>query len=180
LPHSFDRVVSNLPPGHFYTADQLIDEHTLLPLFFAPFVDSARYQQAKLDMRGNGGAGIRTQLGLSSGGIRLPNRLRHCAGCDAENRDRYGETFWAQLHQIAGVNICPVHRCFLQNTSVTRSSRGVFKVSSAESVCRDCTPRYLDDCDLEQVIQFKIAREAMPTITGAIDARRRITRQSLL
>ena len=64
---SFDHVVSNLPPGHSYTADQLIDEHTLLPLF-APFIDSARYQQAKLDMRGNGGAGIRTRLGSNEAG----------------------------------------------------------------------------------------------------------------
>ena len=65
LPHRFDHVVSNLPPGHSYTADQLIDEHTLLP-FFAPFIDSARYQQAKSEMRGNGGAGIRLRLGLGA------------------------------------------------------------------------------------------------------------------
>jgi hypothetical protein len=38
--------------------------------------------------------------------------------------------------------------------------RGTFKASSAESVCRDYAPRYIDDCDLEQVIQFKIARDA--------------------
>jgi hypothetical protein len=85
----------------------------------------------------------------------LPNRLRHCSVCDAENRDHFGETFWSRLHQITGINVCPVHRCFLQDTSVTRSSRGTFKASSADSVCRDCTPRYIDDCDQEQVIQYK-------------------------
>jgi hypothetical protein len=158
LPHGFDHVASNLPPGHSYTAGQLIDQHTLLPLF-APFIQSMRYQQAKSDMHGNGGAGIRSRLGLTSG-IRWPNRLRHCSVCDTENRDRFGETFWARLHQITGVNVCPVHRCFLEDTSVTRLSRGCFKAISAEAVCRNTAPRYIDDSNPEQVVQFGIARDA--------------------
>jgi len=158
LPHGLDHVIENLPLGHSYTADQLIDEHTVLP-FFAPFLESTRYQNAKLDMRGNGGLAIGLRLGLHAG-IRWPNRLRHCSVCDAENRDRFGETFWARLHQIAGINICPVHRCFLEETLVTRSLKGFFRAISAESVCGTTSPRYLDESDPEQVIQFSIARDA--------------------
>ena len=158
LPHSLDHVIENLPVGHSYTADQLIEENTVLP-FFAPFLESTRYENAKLDMRGNGGLAIGLRLGLHKG-IGWPNRLRHCCACDAENRDRFGETFWARLHQIAGINICPVRRCFLEETSVARSLRGSFSAISAESVCRITSPRYLDESDPEQVIQFSIARDA--------------------
>jgi len=41
LPHSLDHVIENLPVGHSYTADQLIEENTVLP-FFAPFLESTR------------------------------------------------------------------------------------------------------------------------------------------
>jgi hypothetical protein len=157
LPHGLDHVIGNLPLGHSHTADQLIDQNTLLPLF-APFIDSTRYQEVKSDMRGCGGVAVR--LGLNSGGIRSPNWLRHCSVCDTENRDRFGETFWARLHQTSGVNICPVHRCFLEQTSVTRLSRGVFSAISAESVCRNTTPHYLDESDPDQRIQFRVARDA--------------------
>jgi hypothetical protein len=51
LPYGLDHVIENLPLGHSYTADQLIDENTVLP-FFAPFLESTRYENAKLDMRG--------------------------------------------------------------------------------------------------------------------------------
>ncbi len=158
LPYGLDHVIENLPLGHSYTADRLIDENTVLP-FFAPYLESTRYQNAKLDMRGNGGVAIGLRLGLHAG-IRWPNRLRHCPVCDAKNRDRFGETFWARLHQIAGINICPVHRCFLEETMVTRSLKGFFSSISAESVCRITSPRYLDESDPEQVIQFRIACDA--------------------
>ncbi len=158
LPHGLDHVIGNLPLGHSHTADQLIDENTLLPLF-APFIDSTRYQEVKSDMRGGGGVAVRSRLGLNSG-IRSPNWLRHCSVCDTGNRDRFGETFWARLHQTSGVNICPVHRCFLEQTSVTRLSSGVFSAISAESVCRNTTPHDLDESGPNQVIQFNVARDA--------------------
>jgi hypothetical protein len=109
-------------------------------------------------MRGNYGGTARLRLGAS--GTRAPNRLKHCSVCDAENRDRFGETFWARLHQITGVKVCPVHRCYLEDTSITRVSKGNLRVLSAESVCRNTTPHYLDESDPEQVVQFCIARDA--------------------
>jgi hypothetical protein len=157
LPHGFDQVVENLPLGHSHTADQLIDNNTVLPLF-APFLESRRYQNARSVMRGNYGGTARLMLGAS--GTRAPNRLKHCSVCDAENRDRFGETFWARLHQITGVKVCPVHRCYLEDTSITRVSKGNLRVLSAESVCRNTTPHYLDESDPEQVVQFCIARDA--------------------
>ena len=36
LPHKLDHLVANLPFNHIYSADILIDQHTLLPLY-APF-----------------------------------------------------------------------------------------------------------------------------------------------
>ena len=38
-----------LPPGHKYTADKLIDEHTLLP-FYSAFTDCARVKLIRSEM----------------------------------------------------------------------------------------------------------------------------------
>ena len=54
LPHQIDRLVANLPAGHRYDADALIDQHTLLPLY-APFLLSAaarkRWESGGLKIR---------------------------------------------------------------------------------------------------------------------------------
>lgn len=44
--------------------------------------------------------------------------MRYCPLCAAEDRERYGETFWHREHQLAEVDICTIHRCRLENSSV--------------------------------------------------------------
>jgi hypothetical protein len=41
LPHKLELLVSALPPGNNYTAEMLIDQHTLLP-YYAPFLAEKR------------------------------------------------------------------------------------------------------------------------------------------
>ena len=50
LPTHLDTLIANLPPGHQYSADQLIDDHTLLP-FFTPFMPAERIQRTRNAMR---------------------------------------------------------------------------------------------------------------------------------
>lgn len=49
--------------------------------------------------------------------------LRYCPVCAQEDRDRLGETYWHREHQIVHVDICPKHKCFLENSAVPIGSK---------------------------------------------------------
>ena len=38
---------------------------------------------------------------------------RYCPVCEAEAREQYGEAYWSTIHNLFGVNVCPVHGCRL-------------------------------------------------------------------
>lgn len=57
LPSHLSHLLSILPPGHGYTVDRLIDEHTLLP-FYSPFLPLERVNRIREHMIGVGGSAI--------------------------------------------------------------------------------------------------------------------------
>ena len=55
--------------------------------------------------------------------------LRYCPSCAAEDRERYGETYWHREHQIVHLDICPKHRCRLVDSTVpirSKTTPGLF------------------------------------------------------
>ena len=42
--------------------------------------------------------------------------VRYCPICAAEARAQYGEAYWSTLHNLFGVNVCPLHCCRLIET----------------------------------------------------------------
>src|SRR5689334_2771460 len=50
LPGNLDFFVARLPPGHQYSADSIIDRHTLLPLY-APFVPPTKLTLIRESMK---------------------------------------------------------------------------------------------------------------------------------
>lgn len=113
LPGNLDHLVAVLPPGHAYTAGGLIDEHTTLP-FYEPFLPAGRAIAVRAAMRGGGrGSSVHLMLGLMAGRVPAPRWLRFCPACERENIRDHGEPSWQRLHQIAGVEVCPVHEMFL-------------------------------------------------------------------
>src|SRR5437764_11113955 len=53
LPGRLRILISQLPPGHHYNLDRLLEKHTLLP-FYSPFIPPKRLQDAKQDMQNPG------------------------------------------------------------------------------------------------------------------------------
>lgn len=81
LPNWLKRLISVLPPGHCYSVDQLIDEHTLLP-FYEPFLSPERVGQIRYVM-GEKRRGTPDLIGV---GAMLPAKtrpesLRYCPAC---------------------------------------------------------------------------------------------------
>ncbi len=133
LPSHIDEFIAALPPGHPFSADDLIDNHTLLP-FYAPFVLPERLQQLRQDMHGRNGPGIHMRIGIMASHVPLPEWLRFCSHCVEEDRKQYGECYWHRVHQVPGVEICPVHETRLQNSTVhARNMKTRYEFVSAEN-----------------------------------------------
>ncbi|MBR1752184.1 MAG: TniQ family protein [Ruminococcus sp.] len=59
-------------------------------------------------------------------GLILPDpdrRLRYCPVCAADDREKYGETYWHRVHQIPEISVCAKHRCRLVSAKYKINNR---------------------------------------------------------
>lgn len=108
----------------------LVEKHTMFP-YYARFLTLERRLAAyeSLMAMENNCCNSLCYPKSKSGRARY---LRYCPICAAENRDSYGETYWPRAHQMTGVNICPVHSCYLVESDIPISSNGSPSLITAE------------------------------------------------
>jgi Tn7-like transposition protein D/TniQ len=136
FPSHLDDLVARLPQNSGYTSDSLIAEHTLLP-FFHPFLPPERSARLRLDMCRQKGLSVRNPCGLTGSRIPQLERLRFCQECVGEDKSRYGECYWHRIHQISGVEICPFHQVYLQESDArTRNKISRHQFVAAEDAIR--------------------------------------------
>lgn len=116
LPVHLDHLVSVIPPGHRFTVDQFIDEHTLFP-FYAPFLRPEYPSEIRKQMR-QSGIEAQARIGRFAEQQRWPAHLRFCPHCVEEDRRRFGGCYWHRVHQILGVRVCPIHACYLLDSKI--------------------------------------------------------------
>jgi hypothetical protein len=158
LPNRVDYLISALPPGHRYSAQDFIYGHTLYP-FYAPFLPAGRARQAFEAMRGASHNVIRLSIGINNNRVDLPRWLRFCPLCAGEDRASFGETYWHRIHQVTGLEVCPRHSVFLEQ-SVTPWRMGYGRFHSAESSILGVEPRPLDRSDYRHSLLLELARGA--------------------
>jgi hypothetical protein len=113
LPSFIGNLVCVLPVGHCYTIERLIDEYTLMPLYQA-FLPKERGHSYRRKMSTSG-----RQQGANAANFMKGARksfLHICPLCAEEDRESYGAAYWHRLHQVPGVEVCHVHKVFLQKT----------------------------------------------------------------
>jgi hypothetical protein len=136
---SLGHLVGQLPADHCYTVDTLISDHTLLPLY-APFLPPQRRQRLYDQMIGGNGTALSARLGILTSHIPPHKWLRFCPACAKSDRERFGETYWHRLHQAPGVEVCPIHAVFLEDSTTAKQS-GKRAFISAESAVQTVQPR---------------------------------------
>jgi len=111
----------------------ILDDHSLLP-FFAPFLPPERHSRLLKDMLGDNGPGVHMRAGLMASRVPLPQWLRFCTQCVEADRRKYGECYWHRIHQVPGVEICPLHKTWVRNSSArARNVQTRYEFISAES-----------------------------------------------
>jgi Tn7-like transposition protein D/TniQ len=141
LPCHLKFFFDNLPIGHKYTIDFFIDQCTLLP-FYAPFLPQDRFHRLKEQMIEGHGQALHRRLGIGWNSLLSPRWLRYCPVCLEEDRKSFGERYWHRLHQVPGVEICLIHKTFLENSAIPiRSTFAKHDLVSAERALRISAPR---------------------------------------
>jgi hypothetical protein len=159
LPGSVNHLINLLPPGHLYTVDELINKNTTLP-FYALFLPPERAHLCHESLATGEIERSHERLGSKVAGIPSPSYVRFCPTCVVEDRQEYGETYWHHAHQLTGIEVCPLHGCFLESSTVAWQKKAL-KPHSAEDMVADVPPRPLNLTDACNVMQLKIAREAV-------------------
>lgn len=161
LPNRIDNLIEALVPGHLHTADSLIEKNTLYPLY-APFLTVNKSKSVRNEMKGSGDNRIRSILGITSSGIELPSRLRFCPVCVNEDREKYQETYWHRIHQVTGVDVCPIHAVFLVPSTAAwqENIRSSSVFLSAEDHVYSATAVTLDPNNQRHSIKLNLARNA--------------------
>src|SRR4051812_5698387 len=71
LPNRIDQLVTSLPPTAVYTADALIQKHTMFPLY-APFLPQRSRELILENMRGEGVRTTQLRSGIAAGRVKPP------------------------------------------------------------------------------------------------------------
>ncbi len=161
LPNRIGHLLGALPPGHLYSLNELIYQHTHYP-FYVPFLPSGRALQVQNAMWESGKNRVAERIGISADRIKMPSRLRFCLACVEKDRATLGETYWHRIHQIPGVEVCPHHEVFLEESSALwRNPSNPGETFTAEDFVSNISARTLDTSEHTQFIQLNIARQAL-------------------
>jgi len=137
FPLGLDYLAASLPSDDCYSADSLIEEHTLLP-FYGPFLSPERLLILRKTMHGNNGIAMSRRFRFTGSSIRPLGHLRLCPQCVIEDRGRFGEAYWHRVHQIPVVLVCPIHAEALGETAIVAPpwNRERYTFFSAEEALR--------------------------------------------
>jgi len=170
LPNRLEHLVAALPPGHLYTADEFIDDHTMFP-FYGPFLSHERAGLVRNEMRSSGENRVRSRVGAISSDLARTSYLRFCPVCVEEDRQCFGETYWHRVHQIPGIEVCPHHSVFLESKKAPfNNTRYPREALSAESSVHITSGRPLNLSHSPDKILLKIARSAAWLLTSRLEA----------
>ncbi len=159
LPTRLNTFISFLPEGNLYIAEKLINENTLFP-FYEPFLPNARAEIVRQEMASDSDNKIHVRLGIRVKQLNAPDYLRFCPLCVDEDRYSYGETYWHRMHQLAGILVCPNHKCFLENSCLKWDRKVGYQFYLAEQFIINTFPRYLNEENPDQKILLRVAQDA--------------------
>lgn len=122
LMSNIAHIIRQLPPGHYYSVDQFINRHTLLP-YYALFLEPSQSARLYEDMSMGRGAGMNLRVGFAASIIPQPPFLKLCLACVEYDRQKEGFCYWHRKHQPFGVEVCATHNLPLLHTDVLTSNR---------------------------------------------------------
>ena len=144
--------------------DEIVLNHTMFP-YYGRFISLLRRQeafQALISMNGN----FRNLIPIPAN---KSTHLRHCPLCAANDRAPYGETYWHRIHQLPGINVCPLHHCNLICTNIAISSEGSPALIIADAAVEYSSEILFSGNELEYTLAAYIADVFLSPIDLRVD-----------
>lgn len=162
LPSHIGRLVERLPITFQITAKQLIQKHTMYPLYSAflpPDQADAIYQSM---IKGNGND-IYMRSGIMASSIRSNLNIRYCRTCFINDVNTYGEAYWHRMHQVPGLDVCMKHGIFLQDSKVQvhQENKHVFVPPDEENCSLDYIVRRTPLNDIDKYCSYNKSIETL-------------------
>ena len=144
------------------TLECILEKHTMFP-YYGRFLDRNRRRQAMQLL-------LQTDehyhnLLYQCKSKRIVRHLRYCPLCAAEDRTKYGETYWHRSHQLQGVDVCPWHKCFLYDSRVPISSKGSPSLECAELL----VPKTASAAFCENALECRVAEYVHAVFQKPVD-----------
>lgn len=143
--------------------ETLVEKHTMFP-YYGRFLPKERRNQAfqlLVTMRGN----YRNLLAIPKRKTDKNRYLCYCPLCAAEDRKRYGETYWHRIHQMQGITICPLHGCYLKESDLIISG----KVSPMLITAEESIPKADDIIMCENMAECRLAKYIRDVFQSDVD-----------
>lgn len=146
--------------------EQIIEKHTMFPFYgrFLPYERRNRAFKAMLEMSGK-----HNNL-LAIPKYKKERWLRYCPLCTHEDRKKYGESYWHRIHQMQGIDICPIHSCCLKDSEVIISGKVSPSLFTAEESAID---NNIEIC--ENKVEIKLAKYVASLFCEAVDLESKIS-----
>ena len=104
-----------------HTLKEILLNHTMFP-YYGRFLDSDRRKKAFSSLKSMNG-NYRNLLSVQKNKTKKVRKIKYCPACKECDLKRYGQTYWHRIHQMTEINICPIHGCYLYESSVENSSK---------------------------------------------------------
>lgn len=151
LPNRIEDLVQNLPRGSIFTADYLLKNHSLFYYFVAFISGEKAGAVRKIIERGNASVAM-LKLGMHTPLAKTNQYLRFCVTCFEKDKLEFGEPYWHRIHQIPGIEICPIHgNMQLMNSSIEIVHREGAKYEAANN--ENCVPKLIEQDSSEFIEQ---------------------------
>ncbi|NNN69670.1 TnsD family Tn7-like transposition protein [Vibrio sp. 3-2(1)] len=127
LPSHLSSISEQLISTGRFDVQQLIYEHTMFPIY-APFVDESIRIRAMERMEHCAKGSVHLMLGAPASIVKASDNFRVCPACVAEQKQKYGESYWSRLWFLPSLPYCPEHGLLSQSTTSYHDSRHTYHV----------------------------------------------------
>ncbi|RXT05272.1 TnsD family Tn7-like transposition protein [Ammoniphilus sp. CFH 90114] len=110
FPRNLSALFCKMPVNHSFNAESILKEHTLFNIF-RPFISTHRLDGLYQEIN-NAVKPEHSNIGKLVGnkyGRCISEEIRYCTFCMKEDNQNYGVSYMHREHQIAFLDICPIH-----------------------------------------------------------------------
>ncbi|HDY7478416.1 TPA: TniQ family protein [Vibrio vulnificus] len=129
LPSHLFSISEQLVNTGRFDVQQLIYEHTMFPIY-APFVDESIRIRAMERMERCAKGSVHLMLGSPASIVKTSDNFCVCPACVAEQKQKYGESYWSRLWFLPSLPYCPKHGLLSQSTTSYHDSRHTYHACS--------------------------------------------------